>query len=330
MNRMKSKFNILYEQIMTSLLKESGNMVKDVVKIKRENIIPTLNKLYEDIFKPFGITKDLYTAEIGSAADGGKKEESGDLDIAVNFKALDELLQIDSKKKLYEFIENKGYDVRQQGPLISLRFPIQGSQLQNNDYVQVDLFNSNNLRFTEFKMRSPIQKFGEDRNKPLKEGESKYKASYRRELLSIIIKVVTMAIADDAIDKNIYTAPDGRIYPASRFKYLSMVNDGIFEVTKSFIGKNGYKKEASKDNSKTKFITADPQEMLDIIFGKGKYKVSDTYSFESLWNNILFDPGFPYPDKRDDIISSLYHLYINTNTELPDELQEYINTHNLV
>lgn len=327
---MKSKFNLLYEQIMSTLIKESGNMVSDVVKIKRENITLTLNKIYEEIFKPLGITKDLYTAEIGSAADGGKKEESGDLDIAVNFKEIDELLNGDSRKMIYKFIEHKGYEVRQQGPLISLRFPIQGSQLQKNEYVQVDLFNSNNLRFTEFKMRSPIQKFGEDRNKPLKEGESKYKASYRRELLSVIIKVVTMAIADDAIDRNVYTAPDGREYPASRFKYLSMVNDGIFEVTKTFIGRNGYKKVATKDDSKTKFITADPQEMLDILFGKGKYKVSDTYSFESIWNNILFDPKFPYPDKREEIISSLYHLYINTNTELPDELQEYVNTHNLV
>lgn len=328
--RIINKFNLLYEQIMSTLIKESGNMVSNVVKIKRENITLTLNKIYEEIFKPLGITKDLYTAEIGSAAEGGKKEESGDLDIAVNFKVIDELLKCDSRKKIYEFIESKGYDVRKQGPLISLRFPIQGSQLKLNEYVQVDLFNSNNLRFTEFKMRSPIQKFGEDRNKPLKEGESKYKASYRRELLSVIIKVVTMAIADDAIDKNIYTAPDGRIYPASRFKYLSMVNDGIFEVTKTFIGRNGYKKVATKDDSKTKFITADPQEMLDILFGKGKYKVSDTYSFESIWNNILFDPKFPYPDKREEIISSLYHLYINTNTELPDELQEYVNTHNLV
>lgn len=327
---MKSKFNLLYEQIMSSLIKESGNMVSDVVKIKRENITLTLNKIYEEIFKPLGITKDLYTSEIGSAAEGGKKEESGDLDIAVNFKAIDELLKCDSRKRIYEFIESKGYEVRQQGPLISLRFPIQGSQLQKNEYVQVDLFNSNNLRFTEFKMRSPIQKFGKDRNKPLKEGESKYKASYRRELLSIIIKAVTLAIADDAIDKNIYTAPDGRIYPASRFKYLSMVNDGIFEITKTFIGKHGYKQTPTKDESKTKFITADPQEMLDILFGKGKYKVSDTYSFESIWNNILFDPDFPYPDKREEIISSLYHLYINTNTELPDELQEYVNTHNLV
>ena len=322
---MKSKFKLLYEQIMSTLVKESGNMVSNIVKIKRENITPTLKKIDEEIFQPLGITKDLYTAEIGSAAEGGKKAESGDLDIAVNFKAVDELLQEDSRKKIYEFIESKGYEVRKQGALISLRFPIQGSQLEANEYVQVDLFNSNNLRFTEFRMRSPVQKFGEDRNKPLKEGESKYKGQARIELLATLIKAVTLAVADDAIDKNAYTAPDGRVYPASRFKHLSMLNDGVFEVTKTFIGKRGFNQHAKKDESKTKFVTADPQEMLDIVFGKGKYKVSDTYSFESIWNNILFDPEFPYPEKREEIITAIYHLYEDNGREIPDELHEYLN-----
>lgn len=327
--KMKSKFNLIYERIMSSLINESGNMFDDTSKIKRENITPTLNKLYEEIFKPFGLPKDLYTAEIGSAASGGKKEESGDLDIAINFQALDELLQMDAKKNLREFIESKGYKVRQQGSVVSLRFPIQGSQLEKDEYVQIDLFNSNNLKFTEYKLRSPYQKFGLDKNAKLGEDESRYKGVHRNNFLASLIKAVTMVIADDAIDKTPYIDPDGRKYPATRYTHLTLLDNGIFEVTKSFIGVNGkIKKHDKKDDTKTEFITDNPQEMLDIIFGENKYKVSDTYSFESLWNNILMDPEFPYPDKRDDIVIALYYSFKDQVT-MPDEIIDYIKEHRL-
>lgn len=311
------------------MIKESGNMVSNIVKIKKENIAPTLAKLHEDIFEPLGISKEFYTAEIGSAAEGGKKDECGDLDIAVNFKAIDETLKINSKDEIEKLAKSKGYEIGKQGPLMSLRFPIQGTQLEKNEFVQIDLFKSNNLRFTEYRMRSPIQKFGLDKTAKLNEGESRYKGLYRVNFLASLIKAVTMAIADDAIDKNQYTDPDGRVYPASRFKHLTVLDDGVFEVTKSFIGKNGkINKHDKKDDSKTKLITDDPQEMLDIIFGKGRYKVSDTYSFESIWNNILMDSEFPYPDKRDDIVIALYHSFKDQEV-MPDEITDYIEEHGL-
>ena len=258
-----------------------------------------------------------------------RKLNVGDLDIAVNFKAIDETLKINSKDEIEKLAKSKGYEIGKQGPLMSLRFPIQGTQLEKNEFVQIDLFKSNNLRFTEYRMRSPIQKFGLDKTAKLNEGESRYKGLYRVNFLASLIKAVTMAIADDAIDKNQYTDPDGRVYPASRFKHLTVLDDGVFEVTKSFIGKNGkINKHDKKDDSKTKLITDDPQEMLDIIFGKGRYKVSDTYSFESIWNNILMDQEFPYPDKRDDIVIALYHSFKDQEV-MPDEITDYIEEHGL-
>ncbi len=327
-NFMKSRFNILYEQVM-KMINESGNMVSNIVKIKKENIAPTLAKLHEDIFEPLGISKDFYTTEIGSAAMGGKKDECGDLDIAVNFKALDEELKINTRDEIVKLAKSKGYEVGKQGPLISLRFPIQGSQLEKNEYVQIDLFKSNNLKFTEYRMRSPFQKLGLDKTAKLGEDESRYKGLYRVNFLASLIKAVTMAVADDAIDKNQYTDSDGRVYPATRYKHLTILDDGLFEVTKSFIGKKGQlTKNDEKDKSKTKFITDDPQEMLDIVFGKGRYKVSDTYSFESIWNNILMDQGFPYPDKRDDIVIALYHSFKDQEV-MPNEIINYIEEHGL-
>ena len=52
---MKSKFNLLYEQIMSTLVTESGNMVSDVVKIKRENITPTFTSTEKTVNVSFGV-----------------------------------------------------------------------------------------------------------------------------------------------------------------------------------------------------------------------------------------------------------------------------------
>ena len=317
---MKSKFDIIFEKVMSQLIVESGNMFDDCVKIRRENITPTIKKIDEEIFTPLGISHDLWTAEIGSAAAGGKKDYSGDLDIAVNFAAIDENGDANAaRKKIDEFLKSKGLVTRQVAALISVRFPIQGTQLENDEYVQVDLFNAKNLRFTEFKMHSPRQE------------DSKYKGVHRFTLLASLVKAVSLAIADDAVDKNKYTAPDGRVYPAYRFKQLTMLDDGVFQVTKSFMSKSGkFVKAAQKDPSQSKLVTTNPQELLDILFGKNKYTIEDLDSFESIWNNILFDPDFPYPEKRNEIIIAVWHSINDMNgIVMPKELQDYVDKYEL-
>jgi hypothetical protein len=66
-------------------------------------------------------------------------------------------------------------------------------------------------------------------------------------------------------------------------------------------------------DDKTKFITASPQEVLDIIFGKNKYTLEDCKSFETIWNNILMDPEFPYKDKIDEIVLNVYNMFKDRN-----------------
>lgn len=79
--KMKSKFNVLFESIMKTIA-EGGHAVSDVARIKKENIKATLDKVDELILKPLGIRHEFWTAEIRSA---GKKDTSGDLDIAIDY-----------------------------------------------------------------------------------------------------------------------------------------------------------------------------------------------------------------------------------------------------
>ena len=315
----KSKFNLIYESIMSNLISEGGNAFDGVVGIKKENINPTIDLLDEMLFKPLQIDKSMWTSELGST---GKKDISGDIDIAVNMSELMPKLDAETIDEVKQIILNKlkelNIECRKIGLNIHLKFPIQGTQ--ENEFVQIDIFNSNNLEFLKQKMFSP------------KGTDSKYKGAHRTNSLGSILKEITLHIAEDAIDdeKDEFISPDGKKYPGLRFSYISLRDDGFYQITKTFKGKRGIVKNPKRDDSQTKFITNSFQEMLDILFGKGKYSPDDLYSFETIWNNILMDPSFPYKDKLDDIVVSLYHMFNDDNLlVMPNEIIEYLQENNI-
>jgi hypothetical protein len=301
------------------LLKEGGHAFNDVGPIKRENIKLTIDKLNEMVFIPLNIPESMWTAEIGSV---GKKAESGDIDIAINLNDIAKLFEVESineaKQIIIDQLNSVGIENRKVGVNIHMKFPMEGSQL--GEFVQIDFFPSSDLEY------SKIQKFSPAEN------ESKYKGVHRGNTFASLIKAISMSIAEDAIDdeKNEYIAPDGRKYPAIRFQHISMLDDGFYNVTKTFKGKKGLLKKPTKDDSKNRFITKNFQEILDMLFGEGKYTLSDINSFESIWNNILMDPSFPYQDRIDEIVTSLYELFKNDDKNvIPDEISNYMEEHAL-
>lgn len=317
-----NKFNLLYEQIMSNLLKEGGHAFQNVGPILKENIQPTLNKLIELIFNPLHITSDMWTSEIGSV---GKKDKSGDIDIAMDFAKMKELFGVETDEEvktiLIDQLNKNGIENRKVSVNIHISFPIAGSQ--EGEFVQIDFFPSKDLEFTKQEKFSPYAK------------DSKYKGVHRRLAISSLIKSVSLAIADDAVDedKQEYEAPDGRIYPGIRFKFISLGDDGFFQVTKSFRGKRPgtFRKAPEEDKSKRQLITKNFQEILDILFGKGVFNAStDLYSFETIWNNILMSEKFPYKDKLDEIVRALYGIFNDSENVMPTEVLEYCKERNLI
>lgn len=318
-----SKFQIIYEKVMTQI-NESGHMLSNVSKIKKENIKLTINNIAENIFNKLGIDESSWTAEIGSAADGGKKDESGDLDIAVNFKKIENDLNISNGQNyIFNFLKEHGFDVRKVGDLISFRFPIQGSQLKNDEYVQVDLFNSDDLEFSKWRMFSPVLKKS---NEILKNDESKYKGVHRFIAITSLIKIISLALNNEINDDDKFTGPDGVIYPGKNFNHIMINSNGFFNVNKTFMSNKGKLLKNPQVIAKT-MLTRNPQEILDTLFGKGKYNTEDLKSFESIWNNILSDPEFPYKEKLPQIKhlikSSIEDIHRKDNSiEIPTELYE--------
>lgn len=319
---MNNKFNILYEQVMKSLLVEGGNAVSNVGPIKRENIKPTIDYLKEIVFKPLNIDDSLWTCELGSV---GKKDISGDIDIAINMTELMKQFNVESLNDVKQVLINQlltyDFEVTRHGNNIHFRFPIQGDQ--EGEYVQIDFFPSSNLEYTKLVQYSPDSK------------NSKYKGLHRTDLFRVLVKSVSMAAAEDATeeDKQEYIDEDGRKYPAVRFTHISVLDDGFFKVTKTFRGKrNNFTKHETKVKDKTSFITDDFQVILNLLFGENKYTIKDLDSFETIWNNILMDPTFPYKDRLNDIIVTFYHILKSKQTDvlIPHELIEYIKKHNLI
>lgn len=319
---MKNKFDLIFEQVMRSLLTEGGNAVSNVVAIKKENIKPTIDYLIEIIFKPLNISDDLWTCELGSV---GKKDISGDIDIAINMNELISQFNVETLNDVKQILINKllEYDleVSRHGNNIHFRFPIQGTQL--GEYVQIDFFPSSNLEYTKLVQYSPNA------------ADSKYKGLHRTDLFRVLVKSVSMAVAEDATEEdNVeHIDADGRKYPGIRYTHISVLDDGFFKVTKTFRGKrNNLLKNETKVKDKTSFITDNFQVILDILFGENKYTIKDLNSFETIWNNILMDPTFPYKDKLDDIVVTFYHVLKNKQVEvvIPEELISYIKEHNLI
>ena len=326
------KFNLILEEVLSSIsesvLLESGIAIKGISKIKKENIIPTLQLLQEKVFTPIGIQRNSWDL-LGST---GKKPESGDIDIAMNInKALVESNSKDEfeyAEKLVNQCKKLGWQVNNRintgFKMVHIGIPIVG---QNDQIAQVDIMTSTDMEFTKFKYFAPAP------------NESKYKGAFRSMLIDCILKYSTLEAAEDATDdeKQSYTAPDGKIYPYIRFQHLALGVDGLWKNIKTLKGKRGFLSTPKKDKENSKFLSSNPNEILDLLFGKGTFNISDFNSFETIWNNVLFSEKFPYKDKIKDIIIGFIR-YLNNNNSfqleqnklpLPQEIIDYCNTNNI-
>lgn len=316
------KLDLLFEEILTKILKEGGHAFDNVGPISKDNINTTLNKLQEMIFEPLHITPDMWTAEIGSV---GKKDQSGDIDIAMDFNKMKLLFDVKSDNDVKDILTNQlkkyGIESRRVSVNMHISFPIYG-ETQDGEFVQIDFFPSNDLEFTKQEKFSPHAK------------DTKYKGVHRRLAIGSLIKSVSLAIADDAVDdeKNEYIAPDGRKYPGVRFKFITLTDDGFFQVTKSFKGKRPgtFVKNPAEDKTKRQFLSKNFQEILDMLFGKGTFSYDDLYSFETIWNNILMSEKFPYKDKLDEIIRAIYGIFDETGNTIPVEIIKYLTDKGLI
>lgn len=312
-----------YKQIY-SIICEGGNAIDGVSEILKQNIKPTLTDLQKNVFNKIGISSNRWTT-VGST---GKKDKSGDLDLAVEYSVLSQLYPKIDKDDQQALLERFVVDLKFQdnvidpvilGGQIHFGYPIVNQSTEN---VQIDIIPTNNLQWTKFRYYGPTP------------DESKYKGAHRSYLLRSLIRNISIEKADnlDPQDDVPHTNRYGQTYPSIKYKYLKFGNDGIWRAVKTYRGKRGkIVLIPQKVEDESYMLTDNFQEALDIIFTKGKYKQSQFLYFEPIWN-IIISNQFEYPDCRKNIIED-FISQIEQDTDpaikIPDEVKQYCKENKL-
>ena len=288
----------LFEQFIN----ESGNSIKDAVPFKQDEVQATVEKIEKDIFPNIGLTGiGTDAAIIGSAGKKGPDQLSGDIDIAVSADKISGYLGVKLEKKeilnaLSERLENLGYAIAPSLGFsqVSVGVPIPG---RNGEVGQVDLMLSTDLEWSKFIYHSP----------DFSKGESRYKGAYRNMLLM------------SAMGKSNYNVvkktDSGQTEEYE--SYVVRLDQGIYQVRKTFMGKKGIKKTADLLKEYDKLVTKTPQDVVNILF-TGK-KPSDIDTYEKL-KELIDSDSFKFPDKRKDVYEDFVERVTVTKIPLPDDM----------
>jgi hypothetical protein len=307
---MKS-FNLIYEETCKTLIKEGGNAVPNVDRIKKGSINKTIKNFKNEVIIPFlGFDPGDSVFTIGST---GKKPDSGDIDLALDANILHKNTIITSLIKLNEICASLGYVSTINSfsfNMLHVAFPQAGNK---NKFVQIDLLLTKYPDFTRFFMFSPTNK------------ESNYKGAHRNELLHAIAKVIS--------NRPIKKGEDGKLL---KWSQIDINSDGLFVQHKTLIDSEGnmLKYKNTNENLEESYakvyksypISHDPKYVIEMLVGK-QYSMYDISSFEKLFKIIESDKKFKYGSSSEEILIETARMLKEKENrlEFPKELNEYLN-----
>ena len=317
---MKAFRQFLFESIFEEVLKEGGNAVSNVQRIAQNNVQPTLDKFYQVLLGVYPNLKwDDTIFKLGST---GKKDFSGDLDIGIDFNAIQREkgeTVLEQLEHLFTYLYNQ--QVSQEikinnisNDMIHLSYPQyneDGQQIDKN--VQIDILLTPNKQFTLFYMYSPSQ------------NETAYKAAHRNELFRAIIKTTT--------HKPLKTMQKNGQNVVVQWTQDDLTAKGLYKQTKTLIDENGNwlkYKDTDQDLIESyakvldeELVSGDPKEVINLLVGD--YQFEQINSFEKLLDVIENDQNFKYAQIKDRILSNAANaIRENTRLVFPDELSSYL------
>ena len=287
--------------------------IKTPYAINISNVI--INKLKNNL--------QIEACTLGSLGKKLDYEESGDIDIAINYdftkENCDNIISFIntnfSKYGTPEIYISQGFKIISFGYYYlnydsyidshikdDTNYYIDTTAINDQEILQiaqVDLMFSNNFEYTRFMYHSPNY-----RNL-----ESDFKGLYRTNLLTFI------AGRKPVNKENIYDEK-GRL--TDYWKYTLTYDKGLVLTHKSYKGKTKLLKNPFTVKEDTVFITNDIYEIIKLILGN-EGTIADTNSFESLIKYIFSDK-FAYKDKVKDIISD----FINDSRHNNENVLNYI------
>lgn len=292
-----------------SKLFEGGAAIKSSRPIKESEVEKTIQHMGEVLFPLIGdgeFDKDYLL--IGSI---GKKKSpsdtSGDIDLGIAQEFLAQKFGISADQSL-QFLYDKlsselpailGYEpdmkLMKGINVLSIAWPIEGDT--ENGTVQLDLIPISNMDWAKFIFYSP----------DYRKNESKYKSAHRNWLFQAILSALKNVTKRDE---------NGDIVDFDT--YALRLNDGIYKNKKTFQGATKRLKRPDTVKGQSVFVTRDPQELLDLMFGGG-VKPDNVKTFEEVWN-IVTSPNFKYSDRVEEIRQDLIRYLNNAGYVIPTEV----------
>ena len=274
-----------------------GKALKTVGRIHKEEMETTYEVLREHIYQALGLVIGEYVP-CGSFL---VRESCGDIDIAFDVNVAMKRLGLDKEgitkrlNDLYvtlpEYNYSKGLDIH------SIPFPIFDKDGKRTErYVQVDLMPVENIQMAKWGMMT--------------DGNSPWKSATRNGLIRAIAKYRFMEV---------HCNSNGTVLSFDRYYFDQ--RHGLFQMTRSYEGKNGRINKTPKTVSKV-LLTNDPTEIVKILLNY-EYTHMDILNVEDVWSVIKEG------DFSDVFLFRVVKEYIDEmereGFDYPSEIKEWYN-----
>lgn len=296
----------------TKLITEGGNAIEGVSRINQENVAATMDSVYKKLLPLLGITQDQ-TAVLGSTGKKLPGGSSGDIDLAVDRKAIMRLNGLKTTEEFYQFLihmaERLGYDYNNLKGLgiVSIGWPIANIDgKQDNQYVQLDIMPSDNLKMTAWGMASPHQSV------------EQYKGAVRGELLYWIASEIDYkALKQQANELT------GEVEDLEFERTIFNGMKGLYRIKQSYLSPKTGKRKANKWTVARQLIEDNPEAIAKLFFGASASS-KDLISAKQIWDAMMSDE-FPYPDKRKNIVKNTIKSLTKSGIDYPPYFDEYVS-----
>lgn len=286
------KYVSLYESFNESL-KESDGIKNQFVPKTNKHIVRTLSSL-------LNIKKDSVVF-VGGAGRGVNEDVYTNINVCLDKSVILKNNNID-ESEIYDFIQSQlkrqqlvSESVEEEDRLL-ISWPIEGSPKKG--IIEVCLQLSEATSWIKFAKHSPN----------LNEGESKYSGKYRQSLLKAIVESIKQEISAYYDDKDVV-----KEYVEYRFDQYK----GLFNVTKTFEGKNGVlSRPVVLENSK-KLVTNNPDQFIKVCFGESA-ESKDFDTFEKCWE--AFEKSKFLQKKKKKITEKFKRNLIGLRLTIPENL----------
>ena len=278
-----------------------GKAVKNVTRIYKNEMLPTLHVLQEHLYQALGLTLQNKDYVICGSFLG--KESCGDIDIAFDWSKV-KYPQNASKEEitkrlhdlyvtLPDYFYNKGFDIH------SIPFPIFDENGRTDRYVQVDIMGVDNLEMAAWGMYS--------------DPNSEFKSALRNSLIN--------HLANQLCENNEVTS-DGQVLTFTRLGFDHQ--RGLYRIRKTYKGKKeGFICKNSKTISK-ELICSVPSKITRMLFHEDiePEKLND---WKFIWDKIS-DPDFYLNHRLFAIVKGVVEEMERKELDYPQVIKDYWNS----